>query len=524
MEYLLSHLLQNTVARHPQRPAVEFNSTIVTYEELAARVDRLAGALRDNGMRAGDRVGVHLNKSIESVVGVLATLHAGGVFVPLDPMAPPQRVAYIVADCEIRFLVTDADKLTRLASDPQLAEHHLQAVFVAGPKAVAETPANVAAVIPWSELDSAPSFGAPERRVSTDLAYMLYTSGSTGNPKGVMISHLAALTFVQWATEKFQLTPEDVLSNHAPFHFDLSTFDLYASFKAGAKVVLLPEWASAFPGRLVKQIADKGITVWYSVPSALILMLNKGKLAEAELPKLRTILFAGEVFPIKYLRALHQAIPHARLFNLYGPTETNVCTYYEVTEIPDDRVEPFPIGKAIDNHECFAVNADGQRCGVGEEGELLVRGPGLLTGYWKLPERTAQSLHENPCPNDTEDLVYRTGDLVTLEPDGNYTYVGRIDHMVKIRGYRVELGEVEAALYEHPQVKEVAVVPVADEELNDQLRAHVALHAPVPESELVAVCAARLPKYMVPELWVFEENLPKTSTGKIDRQKLSRAD
>jgi acyl-coenzyme A synthetase/AMP-(fatty) acid ligase len=337
-----------------------------------------------------------------------------------------------------------------------------------------------------------------------------------------MVSHLAALTFVQWASAAFAICETDVLSNHAPFHFDLSTFDLYCALKCGARVVLLPEWASAFPGRLVKQVVERGITVWYSVPSALILMLNRGKLAETALPALRVILFAGEVFPVKYLRQVQQTVPHARLFNLYGPTETNVCTYYEVTTIPEERTEPFPIGKAIDNHDCFVLNAEGARCAPGQEGELVVRGPGLMSGYWNMPERTAKSLHLNPAPLELPDLIYRTGDLCREDADGNFVYVGRIDHMVKIRGYRVELGEVEAVLLAHPKVREAAVVPVTDGELNSQLRAHVAHDGSATAEELATFAAHKLPKYMVPELWALENSLPKTSTGKIDRQKLSQ--
>jgi acyl-coenzyme A synthetase/AMP-(fatty) acid ligase len=315
--------------------------------------------------------------------------------------------------------------------------------------------------------------------------------------------------------------PEDVVSNHAPFHFDLSTFDLYATLRAGAKVVLLPEWASAFPSRLAQTIADKGISVWYSVPSALILMMTRGKLDARSYPALRAILFAGEVFPVKYLRELKRCMPQARLFNLYGPTETNVCTYYEVTDIAPDRVEPFPIGRAIDNHEVFAVTTDGRRAAVGDEGELWARGPGLMSGYFGLPERTAQSLHENPFGETATDRVYRTGDLVRELPDGNFAYVGRIDHMVKVKGYRIELGEVEAALYSHADVREAAVIAVADEELNSRLKAFVVCANPkIDVATLQEHCATQIPKYMVPELIELRETLPKTSTGKIDRQRL----
>jgi amino acid adenylation domain-containing protein len=521
MIYLLSHLLEQSAALHPERIAVEIDSARLSYAELADQVGRFAGVLCEHGLRPGDRVGVHLNKSLQGVVAWLGTLHAGGVFVPLDPGAPPQRTAYVLNNCRIRHLVTAGDKFLRLQKEADVAELPLLHVFLAG-KAHELTPPPGVSLHLFSDLTSAPRMDAPVARVSTDLAYILYTSGSTGVPKGVMISHLAALTFVDWCCAKFSLAPDDVVSNHAPFHFDLSTFDVYASLRAGAKVVLLPEWASAFPARLSQAIVDKGITVWYSVPSALILMMTRGKFDSRSYPLLRTILFAGEVFPVKYLRELRRCVPHARLFNLYGPTETNVCTYFEVTDIEPDRVEPFPIGRAIDNHEVFAVTREGKRAAVGEEGELWARGPGLMSGYYGLPERTAQSFHENPFGEMSVDRVYRTGDLVKELPSGDYAYVGRIDHMVKVKGYRIELGEVEAALYSHDAVREAAVIAVADEELNARLKAFVVCaDQKISVAMLQEHCAARIPKYMVPELVELREVLPKTSTGKIDRQLLT---
>ena len=238
-------------------------------------------------------------------------------------------------------------------------------------------------------------------------------------------------------------------------------------------------------------------------------------------PDLRLVLFAGEVFPVKYLREL-RGVTEARLFNLYGPTETNVCTYYEVTDVPDDRVDPFPIGKAIANHEVFAVNEQNKIAKPGELGELYVRGPGLMTGYWGDVEKTSAALFRNPFEPSFEEKVYRTGDLVRCNEDGNYVYVGRIDNMVKSRGYRIELGEIEAVLYGHPKIKEVAAIAVPDDEVTNRLKAFIVTREPgdLTAKEVQEYCHERIPAYMVPEMIEFRGPLPKTPTGKLDRRAL----
>jgi acyl-coenzyme A synthetase/AMP-(fatty) acid ligase len=301
----------------------------------------------------------------------------------------------------------------------------------------------------------------------------------------------------------------------------LSIFDIFTTIKAGGTVVLVPERMSTFPVTMSQLIRDQKITVWYSVPSALILMLVHGNFTKYTYPGLRLILFAGEVFPIKYLRALRESTT-ARLFNLYGPTETNVCTFYEVTDLPPEQTTPVPIGRAIANYDVFAVRDDGELIKPGEVGELYARGPGLMSGYWGDPEKTDRVLVPNRFQTGFQERICRTGDLVSLDGDGNYLYLGRRDHMVKSRGYRIELGEIETALYTHPKIREAAVVAIPDEEVTNRLKAFVvADEKGVPTAqEIQRHCQERIPKYMVPEMIEFRDFLPKTSTGKIDRQSL----
>jgi acyl-coenzyme A synthetase/AMP-(fatty) acid ligase len=338
-----------------------------------------------------------------------------------------------------------------------------------------------------------------------------------------MLSHQNAMAFVEWAVDEIGVESTDRLSSHAPFHFDLSIFDVFAAGKAGAALVLVPPEASFFPVDVASFIRDQEITIWYSVPSILAMMTQRGGLQTGDFPKLRTLLFAGEVFPTKFLRRLMDFLPHVAFYNLYGPTETNVCTYYQVPELPSEQTEPIPIGRAIANDQVFAVTPDGSLANPGEEGELYVRGATVMQGYWADVERSAAALVDNPLADAAgpgRDLVYKTGDLVCELPDGNYRFLGRRDHQIKSRGYRIELGDIESAMYAHPDVVECAVVAVPDELISNRIKAFAVVRNGLTRASLVRFCATRIQKYMIPESIDIWDELPKTSTGKIDRQVL----
>ncbi len=528
MTFLLHHLLTKSAQKQPEKEAIRFQGEGLSYARLDELSDQLARTLQNAGIKPGDRVGLYVHKSFASIIGVFGIMKAGGVYVPLDPNAPAPRLAYITRSCDIKVLVTATNKFASLL-----------AFFTEG------TPINLIILTDSNELDSIkPLDGvgiiqwgevlaeneAPEDAgiIENDLAYILYTSGSTGNPKGVMISHRTIFTFVNWGFNEFRMTPEDRVTSHAPLHFDLSTFDIYATIKAGGTIILIPEKLSVFPVQLVKLLQDEAITITYMVPSILSMMVNYGKLDAYDLAKLRTILFAGEVFPIKYLRKLTAAIPHAEYYNLYGPTETNVCTYYKVQEkdVTDSATQPVPIGKACANMGVFAVSEKGEIVTEkGVEGELWARGSCVAQGYWGNEEKTAQGFVQNPFQTQYDDRIYRTGDIVVLDKDGiNWRFVGRRDHMIKSRGYRIELGEIEAALYGHAGIKEAAVIAIPDELVGNRLKAFVVMMEEngLASSDLKAHCRKQLPSYMVPEAIEIRDQLPKTSTGKINRPLLAK--
>jgi amino acid adenylation domain-containing protein len=515
MAYVLQQLLSKSAKAYPEKPAVWARGKSITYRELDERSNRLAHLLRKQGINKGDRVGLFFPKCVESIISMLGVLKAGGVYVPLDPQAPADRVGYIIGNCGIRVLITNSEKRSVLAPETLST---LECCILT------EGAVDGDNLIEWSRLSEFPASNAPAvSLIETDLAYILYTSGSTGRPKGVMLSHQNALTFVEWCAEEFQVRSEDRLSNHAPLHFDLSVFDVYNTLEAGATVYLITEDLAVFPTSLANFIETQGITIWYSVPSALMLLLLHGRLTADKLKSLRIILFAGEVFPMKYLRQLAEVSQNTELYNLYGPTETNVCTYYKVERERLDSMEKLPIGIACANTETFSVTPEGRLAGKGEAGELYVRGPAVTYGYWADEEKTRKMVVPNHFQEHFEEKMYRTGDIVTVGDDGNYYFQGRRDSMIKSRGYRIELGEIESALLSHPGVREAAVLAVPDEIIGNRIRAVVALHisGSLGVLDLQQYCASRVPKYMIPELIDLYEELPKTSTGKIDRVKLA---
>jgi len=520
MQYLLHHFVEAAAATRPNDIAVIDGGRSITYERLEASANQLARLIMELGVQRGDRVGLYLEKSIESIVGIYGILKAGAAYVPLDPQAPPARLAYIAQNCGIHCLLSGTEKASRWV-DLLSNGAPIESIVVLNAESLESDAPGGIRVLTASDLathdDSPPS----RPTIALDLAYILYTSGSTGQPKGVKLTHQNGIAFVDWAVDTFGVRPEDRLSSHAPLHFDLSVFDLFAAARVGATVVLVPRSVSVLPVEIARFIEEKRISVWYSVPSVLTMLATRGALTKGSLSTLKTILFAGEVFPTKYLRRLMQLLPHVRFANLYGPTETNVCTFYEVPQLPEDMVEPIPIGKPIAGVDAFAVTDEGRIARRGEVGELYVRGPTVMQGYWGDPERSGQTLFPNPFGGELSDNTYRTGDMVLEQEDGAFKFLGRRDAQIKSRGYRIELGEIETALYAHPGVVECAVTAVPDELVTNRIKAFVVVREGVTESDLVRFCADRIPRYMIPETLELRPNLPKTSTGKVDRQALA---
>ncbi|HWO87540.1 MAG TPA: amino acid adenylation domain-containing protein [Gemmatimonadales bacterium] len=495
----------------------EADGVTVTYQDLVSLSDRLRDRLASLGVRRGDRVGIYLRKSIDAVAAQLGSMKAGAAYVPVDPFAPAWRCAYILNDCSVRAVIIEEAYVPAFQAEVAALGGRMPALIVLS--GVGGGHPLAAALDALDAVKEArPSQTVPCTR--DDLAYILYTSGSTGKPKGVMLSHGNALSFVEWLASTFDVRETDRFSAHAPFHFDLSILDLYLCFHRGGTLVLIGAELGREPGGLGEFIAAKRITVWYSAPSILSLLAQFGKLERYDWSNLRLVFFAGEVFPVRYLRILSRLWPRARYFNLYGPTETNVCTWYEIPlPIPAERTEPYPIGHVCANLLGKVVDEAGCELPPGAEGELCISGPNVMQGYWNLPEQSARAFLV-----DSDGVRwYRTGDMVVKAADGTYVFTGRRDRMVKRRGHRVELNEIEVGLYRHEGVKEAAVVALPDTDRGVRIRAFVAMKDGSEASviDMKRFSAEHLPSAMIPDDFVFLPALPKTSTDKIDYQTLA---
>ncbi len=514
--YCLADLLEASALGQPGKEAVAVpGGTRVTYAELSMLSDRLRDRLWHLGIRPGDRVGLRLHKSIDAVVTIFGILKCGAAYVPVDAESPAPRGAFILNDCQVKAVVTERKLEGALLNELEL--------LGAAPALMAldENDSDVPlrqALESLQQTDPAPIVQSI-RSDPEDVAYILYTSGSTGNPKGVVLSHRNAASFIDWCSRTFEPGPEDTFSSHAPFHFDLSILDLFVPIKHRARLVLFGEALGKDPARLAAAIASEGITVLYATPSILSLLALYGKLDRYDYSSLRLVLFAGEVFPVTQFRAVHALWGRPRYFNLYGPTETNVCTYYEV---PSDgswtTMDTFPIGEICHPNAAMVIDEDGHRVTRGNPGELVVSGANVMAGYWNLPEQ-----NQNAFLVDADGRRwYRTGDIVTETPEGHYRYLSRRDRMVKRRGYRVELGEIEVGLLRHPAIREAAAVAIPDPESGMRIGAFVSCH----QGTALTIIALKklssqiLPPYMIPDSFTVLDALPRTSTNKVDFQLL----
>lgn len=510
----LAELLERSAGRFAERPAVSVaEQGGLSYAQFDALANRVRDRLVRLGVRRGDRVGLRLHKSVDGVAAIFGILKAGAAYVPVDADSPAARGAYIHNDCQVRALFTStalaapfSAELARLGAAPRML-------------VLDERAGGLAALLDSLDAeDPAP----PVSTVATgleDVAYILYTSGSTGNPKGVVLTHGNALSFIDWCSGVFEPTEHDRFSSHAPFHFDLSILDLYVSIRHGAALVLFGEALGKEPVSLAAAIASERISMWYSTPSILNLLANFGKLERHDFSSLRVVNFAGEVFPLTQYRAVKALWPKPRYFNLYGPTETNVCTWYEVPadDAAIEGMSTFPIGALCVPNLGRVVGPEDAPVARGEPGELLISGPNVMRGYWNLPEQNERAFFV-----DAQGAKwYRTGDIVT-ESDEGYRYVSRRDRMVKRRGYRVELGEIETVLSRHPDIREAAVVALADAESGVRVCAFVAPHEGrnLTRIALKTLSSKGLPPYMIPDQFFLVDRLARTSTDKIDYQSL----
>ncbi len=485
----------------PASIALRCGKDAINYAELDAKVSERAEKLRSWGLGPNDRIGLYCEKSLECVVAAYAILRCGAAYVPLDPGAPIARLLTITENCGIKTVVSEASKSSAFSSLQQ-----------SGVDLIVDTRAD-----PFIEREPKnPSGALGKERQSNDLAYILYTSGSTGTPKGIAHTHKSGLAYADMAANLCDLQPTDRVSNHTPLHFDMSIFDIFSTSLAGACAVIIPSMVAKLPASLSKYIEQQRITVWYSVPFAMISLAERGALDARDLSSLRLVMFAGEKMQPSQLKRFADFVHAATYINAYGPTETNHCTSHVIDASQIDGVTPIPIGHASEGVDALVLS-DGL---PSDQGQLYIASDQVMQGYWADPERSDNVLYDLAGTDGVQRKYYATGDMVTRLQDGTLDLIGRSDRQVKVRGFRVELDEVELALSNCFEVSEAAVLfrPTSND-----IIAFVSL---LPDKNtnpksLQMTCSDLLPPYAVPSEVHILPALARTSTGKVDRKKLA---
>lgn len=474
--------------RWPDHDAYRCKDAALSYQDLHARARNVAATLVGLGVAKGDRVAIGMTKGLEMPVAIQGIWMAGAAFVPLDPTAPTERLATVLEACDISVVIgspRDTSLLTALAAARDIT---ILGADIDGTRCV--------------QIDPAPQSFAPLDNAASDLAYVMFTSGSTGVPKGMAHTHASGAAFARMWANLYGLQADDILFCTVPLHFDFSLADFLATPLAGACTELVPEVVQRFPASLAAELERSRATIWSTVPYTLIQLRERGGAEARDLSSLRWVIFGGEPFAPRQLAAVREIID-ADFSNSYGPAEVNQVTEYTVpASHPLD--SPIPIGHPTD-HAMLAV---------GEDGELLVAAPSMMRGYWHRDDLNDAAFVER---NGTR--FYRTGDSVSQDNAGLWHFGGRADRQIKLRGYRIELDEIEHALCSHPAVSEAAVVLSADAE---SLTAHATLApgASVDIAELTRHIETQLPRYAIPASIQLRDDLPRTGTGKIDRRAL----
>lgn len=513
---LLDRLLHDTAQRFPDKAALVCGSLRASYADLERRTNALAHALRALGLLRQQRVAIHHDNSIETVEAIFATLKASGVFVTVNPQTRPDKLAFVLNDCDVRVLMAGARALAaaahELGSCPQL-----QHVVVLDQEADAETIALLQQtgkqVHRLDILRAAHAASLPDsHNISLDLASLIYTSGTTGRPKGVMLSHANMDAVSGSICAYLQSQASDVILSALPLAFGYGLYQVLTAFRTGATVVLEKQFL--YPYQYIEQLRKEQATTLPLVPTISALLLSLKELDARDFASVRCITNAAQAMPAPHVRRWRELLPQARFYSMYGQTECARVSY-----LPPELVDakPTSVGIAIPDTEAWIENEQGEVVTAADQpGELIVRGPHVMLGYWNRPEETVRALRPGRYPGERE---LRTGDLFRQDADGHLHFVARKDELIKTAGERVGPREVESALYEMQAVREAAVIGVPDDVLGSAIKAFVALHdgASLTQADVIRHCQRRLEKFMVPKHVAFVGELPKTASGKISK-------
>jgi len=519
MTRLLQHWVMEQAENRPGSPAVVAGETPLTYGELDRLSTQVARLLREAGCKRFDRVAVLMPTSPAAIIALLGIYKADCIYVPLDPASPVSRLKKILESCENRWLLA-AGPVTPLLM--QLVEDEGWRRRLRVGWLEHDAPAGVSVEFTLGDVAAAPATRVAAQNAPDDPAHILFTSGSTGMPKGVVLTHANVVPFIDWATKHFGMDASDRACAHPPLHFDMSMLDIFSMMAVGGSLHLMPRDLSPLPTMLAEFIRRSELTQWYSVPPVLNYLAKFDAVRVDDFPALRRVLWCGDVLPTPALIYWMQRLPHATFTNLYGPTEAAISSsYYTVPACPTDLQATIPIGVACAGEELLVLDESLRPVPPGDTGHLYIGGVGLAVCYWRDPDKTAAVFV--PHPQRPSERIYKTGDLARIGDDHQVYFLGRSDSQIKSRGYRIELGEIEAALNAVAGVQECAVVAVATADF--EALTICCAYVPAAGAGLTPMILRRelsrlVPSYMLPTRWQAFDQFPRNASGKIDRRRL----
>ena len=505
---LFHHQLEQNVERVPEKTALICGEQRLTYAELEVRANRLAHALRANGLSIGDRVAICLDNSPEVIIASFAVSKAGGIFLILNPLVKSKKLAFILDDCQARFIITSLSIATELGK----ARPEQRTIIVKDDTLTTSTQSSL--VVDWKDFVSeAPEYRLDVRRIDVDLCSIFYTSGSTGKPKGVMLTHLnmnsAATSIIQY----LELEANDITLNFSPLSTDYGYYNVAMSLRVGATSIC--ERAFLYPGQLVQLLEKESVSGLALVPTIIAILLKFKQLRRYDLSSVRYVTSTGQALPPSHLIEIQELFSQARIYSMYGLTECKRVSYLDPKQV---HVRPNSVGKAMPNTEVYLIDAEGNRFDEPDrEGELVVRGANVMKGYWKRPEETAARLRDSEIAYEK---VLLTGDLFRMDAEGYLYFVGRKDDVFKTGSHLVSPKEIENVLHELPDVVEAVVIPAPDEMLGNSVKALIVVtpQSTLTEEQVTRHCREHLEQFMVPKYVEFCQFLPKTFAGKTDRR------
>lgn len=529
MKSLLQHLVTDQADQRPDSLAVSRENHSLSYKDLEIQSNRLANMLKELGCKRGDRVCFLMPKVPEAIICVAGILKADCIYVPLDVESPVNRLIKIVRKCQPRCILASGPVdtlLTNLIERVNL-DSDIPVGWVDPDKRPSEaTSYKLDPEFDYKDLTDASSGPLAYKNTSTDPAHIFFTSDSAGEPKGIVTSHQNVLGFIRWAKNYFRIQPQDHLSNYAPFHFDMSSLDIYGALSSGAQLHLVPRDYSEEPHKVATFIRKFNITQWFSTPSILTYMAEYNVFDYEDFPSLERLIWSNEVCPVPTLRYWMERLQHVTFTSLYGPTETTIAsTYYTVPKLPYEGVEDIPIGKSCPGETLYVLDEQLNPVRDGETGELYIAGTGLSQGYWDDPKSTSEAFQFNPYVIEGDRIFYKTGDLAHFDENGICFLDGRKDNIIKKDGYRIDPGDIEEAVDSLGLTTECAVVSISEGEFVNNKICCAYVPSGTRNNHLAGAYLEMklknlLPDYMIPVKWESYVILPKFKNGKINREAL----